>query len=364
MPKRWAREGVWLAPFLCLGLMALVPARPWPTFPPPAQYRTVTDANGTAVTVPVPLRGVVAWIPDFLSKTHAPDRLLKLGDPRDRAGFAASLFGKLFPQLVKKDDLWTPDDGTLESTLAHERDNSVYTSGGDARLGMITFSDWPGGPITSADETIFAMTRSLNTLLGQEERGEALIARYQGELQDLQGALQPQTLADRPSILGMVSPSNDWSRLSARGGDDDSRAGATDGTKGWAAMGRYDDAERILAMDPDIVILWVGEARAFLRDPRWQGLKAVRDGRVYSHIGPGRYTFDLDNVPLATRWLAEIAHPDRLQPRVRELLRDHYRNAYGYSLSDAEMDDLLNIQDNRDSAGYVRFMATGQGVSP
>jgi hypothetical protein len=61
--------------------------------------------------------------------------------------------------------------------------------------------------------------------------------------------------------------------------------------------------------------------------------------------------------PLWERWMAEIAHPDRMPGSLRSRLRAHLEDLYSYHLSDAEIDDLLNIAANRNSAGYERFRA-------
>ncbi len=347
-----SRELSWLAPFLCLGLIALALLRPWPVFPAPAHSRIVTDADGVKVAIPVPLRGVVAWASDFLQKTHAPEILLEGGGTRERAWFASTLVSRLYPQVLESDGLWNePSDA--ESLLAQDS-GAVYFGRADRRrLGLITFATWARRE--STDETIFSMTRVMNAALGQEARGEAFIADYRLAFANLQQELQPQTLTELPSLIGVVCPPGNWSRLTAWDGAD-ARAGVRGAAESYLATGREQDAERILAMNSDMIILFVGDVQDFLHDPRWQGLKAVRDRRVYGN-NPNLhgYTFDLDNVPLSTRWIAELAHPERLQPKFRELLRDHYLEAYGYRLSDEEIDELLRLDQNRETAGYARF---------
>ncbi len=90
-----------------------------------------------------------------------------------------------------------------------------------------------------------------------------------------------------------------------------------------------------------------------MNDPRRQGLKAVRDRRVYKWE-QGNLTVR----PAEIRWLAEIAHPDRLQPRVRQLMRDRVREEFGYSLSDDQIDQMLHVDENSDSAGTHDLPAT------
>jgi iron complex transport system substrate-binding protein len=152
-----------------------------------------------------------------------------------------------------------------------------------------------------------------------------------------------------------VNDTHDWTRLWASGSDDD-RLETRDALKGHMAIGRGSEAERILAMDPDIIIMRVGSYNDFMHDPRWQGMKVVQTKRVYENAGAlTGYTFDVDNGPLGLRWLAEVIHPECLQPRVRELIREHYMKVYGYSLGDDAIDKMLDISGNKNALGYARF---------
>jgi hypothetical protein len=139
------------------------------------------------------------------------------------------------------------------------------------------------------------------------------------------------------------------------------RAGVVNAAIGAAA----ENVERVLAVDPDIILL-LGTAelpRQFMRDQRWLGLKAVREKRVYidpwnSTWGPGGLTFR----PVELRWIAELAHPDRLQPKVRQLLRDRMFGEFGYRLSDRQIDLQLRVADNSASLGAERFTRDYQVV--
>jgi iron complex transport system substrate-binding protein len=94
----------------------------------------------------------------------------------------------------------------------------------------------------------------------------------------------------------------------------------------------------------------------FMRDPRWRGLKAVQERRVYRM--PGTSSADLAIMqyrPLWTRWMAEIGHPERMQPRLRQMLRESFVREFGYRLTDDQIDTLLRIDENKDSVGYERF---------
>jgi ABC-type Fe3+-hydroxamate transport system substrate-binding protein len=358
------RELFWLVPFIGLGLLALALFRPVPIFQATAESRTISDANGTETTIPYPFKGVVGGVytGDFLQKTGQPQSLAKGGGPKDWQWFSGrmNLVNWVFPLVLRDDKMWNfPTD--LESILVDD-DGYVYFGGDNLkRFGLATISFYP--KVMEKDEVIFSMTRIMNAIIGQEPTAEKFIADYKRLMLDLSRELMAETIEQKPRVLGMVSPAEDWTHLNAWS-DFDQRLALLSITNKAVAMGREQDAERILAIDPDIVILFVGETESFLIDRRWQGLKAVRQNRVYQNIFVlNGYTFDLDTQPLAARWLGEIIYPDRLEPRLRDLIRDFYFSKYGYYLKDYELDWLLLLKQNSQSVGYKRFARKDKELS-
>ncbi len=362
----------WLLPFLCIGLIALVPARPAPVFPPPETSRIVVDARGTAVAVPVPLRGVVRGS-DFLEMTHAPEMVAKVGRFGSRVGFAGSLLGRIYPQILADNALWRQEGDTLESLLAEDQGYVYFGDPNLKRFGLASL-EILNNP-HNHDEHVAEVARAMNAAIGREAEGMERVADYRRRYAELERDLQPQTIVERPRILQMGSAARDWAFLFVFGPEysrpeqQEERLAVANAAAEGANLGRYQDAERILAMDPDLIIQG-GESRMeFLADPRWRGLRAVREHKVYQGMGDLRggrvVSFRLDWAPLGARWLAEVAHPDRLQPRLRDLLRAHYQESYGYTLSDDEIDNLLRVDENKDAPGYGRFMkAADQGTAP
>ena len=364
-PRPFVKEFLWLAPFTFLGLVALAPMRSPPDFPPPPQTRVVTDAEGVKVTIPIPFRAVVRYGgTSFLETTHAPETIIKAGgNARDRDKFASGIIARIYPEILKNDALWN-HPFELETLLAEDRDATYFHSPPDQlrRVGL------PAPTLTfhpaNRDEIIFSATRIQAAAMGREERGEAFLADYRQAYADLKQELQSETLANIPRVIVMGSSLRDWNFLSVSNMKesrfDDQRIGVVNASEGFEDTGRQQDAERILAMNPEMIFLWGESVKDFLRDPRWQGVKAVQDNRVYEGLRTLRAALEplygLDFRPLWARWQAELAHPDRLAPKLRELLRAHFVKAYGYTLSEDEMESLLRIAENKDSAGYARFL--------
>lgn len=44
-----------------------------------------------------------------------------------------------------------------------------------------------------------------------------------------------------------------------------------------------------------------------------------------------------------------------MKPRVRQLLRDRFLSEFDYRLSDDQIDDILNVEENRGLPGMDRF---------
>jgi hypothetical protein len=163
------------------------------------------------------------------------------------------------------------------------------------------------------------------------------MASYCRVIADLQQELQPATLFHRPGVL-----------MQGEYGGDFARTGVVNIELERKIPG--DDAERLLILDPEMIFSARGDPRKFMEDSIWQGLKAVQERRVYKWTQYG-----LTYKPIQIRWMAELVHPERLQPKARQMLRDRVISEFGYRLSDEEIDRVLNVEENSGSAGAERF---------
>ncbi|MDR3763680.1 MAG: hypothetical protein P4M01_06245 [Acidobacteriota bacterium] len=385
-PVRRCRELLWIAPFLGIALIAAGLLRPQPRLPLPAHARTVVDAGGTPVPIAQPFRGIAlaAYPNGYLENTRSPGLLVYAGKPSDRKRFATEMMSWVYPEVVKNDALWNAHlfqetdspFSEIETLLAYAP--SVYLGCGGPpdvvrRVGLpvyncggygVTFAlrrpelrakvgcGSPTDPLQRlyprhyvkeggyySESYLFPAIRSLTVLTGKADEAEPRIDAYCQSVADLQQELQPAAIAHRLHVSAL---GEDRGNLP--------RAGVTDAE--WDFDARGDDGERLLYLDPDIIFITGLNAspREFMSDPRRQGLKAVAERRVYKRFGGGIVT-----KPVAMRWIAEIAYPERLKPGVRQLLRDRMFEAFHYRLSDDQIDELLNVKQNSSSAGAERF---------
>jgi iron complex transport system substrate-binding protein len=134
---------------------------------------------------------------------------------------------------------------------------------------------------------------------------------------------------------------------------------AADAGSGWLTV----DQEQVMAWDPDVILLNGFESDLSPQDvydhPVLSNLTAAAERRVYQ-MPLGGYRWDPPNQesPLTWMWLAEILHPD-LDPNwtLRSEIIDAYEMLYGATLTQSQIDGILRVTANSDSAGYERFHA-------
>lgn len=368
-----SRELIWLVPFLCVALFVVALLRSPPQFSASADSRVVTDGLGTPVRLGDPFRGAIfTWGPgifssSFLESARAPELLARAGDPEDRKDFAGEIWGRIYPSVLHDDRLW--DLGGIGSRSPYvevERmlaiDAGAYfgysLEAGGARLlrqvGLPTLyfkieDNW--------DDYLKGAARLMTNVSGDPQRGEALIAENREAYAKLNEELGVVAEDQQPRVLMLGTEAPYY--IKTVGNSYQIYLVATqvkNASEGLA--GQRQDAERILAMDPDFIFLMAqGKSpAAFMADPLWRGLKAVREKRVYRMLGDsGGSLMGLTYQPVSVRWMAEIVYPERLKPKVRQQLRDLYSPRFGYHMSDAEIDADLHLDVNSGSAGYSRF---------
>jgi iron complex transport system substrate-binding protein len=103
--------------------------------------------------------------------------------------------------------------------------------------------------------------------------------------------------------------------------------------------------EQVLLWNPDVIVTIDQYFAATVRsDPAWQGVAAVRTGRV--HLSPKMPFGWVDFPPAVNRliglwWLARILYPDKFPEDMRALTRDFYKEFYHVTPTDAQIDHVL-----------------------
>ncbi len=369
------QELKWIVPFLCLGAIALTTARTEPVPPLPQGARVVVDTRGKEVPIELPFRGSVLTrgteVTGYLVGTRAPETLLaatayKMGD-RVRN----HIIGDIFPEVVNNPRIWASEgiSDTRGPKVEIERmlqfDPGVfmgwYTLAEPFERVGIPFIGFRSFPAT--EEELGYSVRIYSRVVGTPERGEAIVARHErlnrelGEeladkypsRKDLSPPRYLYVLSHDDSVV-ILGAKNHYTRFFAPHAE---VVSACDCPYFFSTV----DPERLHLYDPDIIVLGPqpGEQLPdeFVRDPRWQGLTAVKNRRVY-RAPPGIDYFIA--APFWSRWLAELSH-ERLEPKVRNEYRDYVDWLFDYELSTAELDIAFAVADNRAMAKVERFQA-------
>ena len=103
--------------------------------------------------------------------------------------------------------------------------------------------------------------------------------------------------------------------------------------------------ERVLAWDPDILVMDFGRPEDLYKDPKWKSVKAVRSGQVFKQP-VGVFIWDRPTAEAAVLyplWLAKMAYPESFTEMdlPREVKR-FYMECMSFQLSDAQAHALLD----------------------
>lgn len=105
--------------------------------------------------------------------------------------------------------------------------------------------------------------------------------------------------------------------------------------------------EQIISWNPDVIVIGaLAPLHLVHDDPRWKGIKAVREKRVYSSPeGVFVWSHGSSESFLLVMWLAKTLHPDKFRDLdVVEEVREYYKKFYHYPLTDKEARRILAHQ--------------------
>ena len=313
---------------------------------------SVTDGAGRRVSVPQKIERVFPAGPPAAIQlyTLAPDLLL--GWPRANRPEELEF---LLPGIGSRPEVGRitgrGNSANLETVLALKPD--LILDAGSTRQTFVELADrvqaQTGIPYALLDgrfDRIGASYRTLGELVGRTDRAREL-ARYADETMNTVRARCAAVPAERrPRVYYARGPAGLETGL---GGSINVeiieflglRNVAAEVPGGLANVG----VEQVLRWDPEVIItidqLFAGTVR---ENPLWQGVRAVRDGRV--HLSPKLPFGWVDFPPGVNRliglwWVGKMVYPDRFPEDLRPLTRDFYQRFYQVDLSDAQVTRVL-----------------------
>lgn len=323
----------------------------------PAMAREITDMAGRTVTLPDSIRKVYAPSPygSYIMYSIDPSMLAGLNmaiKDEDKKYFPKEVqglpvIGSLTGQgmaanievlLKAKPDLlimWSasksPIDARTEETLKKLNVPFVY----------VIAENLGGYP---------EAYRFLGNVLNRKERADKLAAYCQKTFADVKATIDRIPAAKRPTVYyaegvdGLSTECNDsiHVELLKMVGDTDVHRCHTSSHKGMEKV----SLEQVMLYNPDVI---VAQDKAFfdkvLKDPRWQSIKAVKEGRV--HLIPRAPYNWFDRPPsfmrvLGLKWLMSCLYPAEQKGDIVKEAKDFYKLFLGVDLSNEEIRNVMH----------------------
>jgi len=315
--------------------------------------RTVTDSALRRAEVPTRIdRVYAAGAPaTVLLYTLAPDKML--GWNRPLGAYERAFVPARYADLPTLGRLTGRGNTANVETVLNTKPDVVidYGSIGATYLSLADRTqEQTGIPYLLFDGALAAIPNAytlLGTLLGVPDRGRELARYAERVLVETDRRVATVPAAKRPTVYyargtrgletasrGSINAEN-LDRLGARNVADKL------GTPGVASV----SPEQVLAWDPEIIIAidptFAGTVRS---DPVWNGVRAVREGRVY--LVPQAPFPWVDFPPSVNRliglkWLGRILYPDVFTDDLRQETRVFYALFYHQTPTEAQLDALL-----------------------
>ncbi len=345
-----------------------------PSVAPPKEVPPLLkDMSGAQVHFNLPAKRIILFpsiLPTFLTIDEGPSHLA--GIPKvSLEDIEASVLGRsIYPSVAQTPIVgaaFVPTAANVEEIMRLNPDAVITLSQpslGDPlrEVGMPHVMEVSYDSDTVAD---WEMTwRLMGILTGRSRRVEWILRRYKPERDDAISPV-PNSNVNRPNAVAMNSYSGNYSILSLPSywinwdlGLEKVLTPASGMKWGW----RYaqDDPEEAMRINPDFIFMFCQASNDhclsdIYRDSRYQPVTAIRKRQVY-RIPEYTWTDWQVEEPLMLYWLTELLHPDGRPSRLRLAYKQIYQDIYHYRLEDDELDRMIYLRENLQSAGYQRLM--------
>lgn len=320
-----------------------------------AQAKEITDMAGRKVNVPDKIERVFGSAPPLNVLLHAvaPETMVGLSFPVSEEAkplfparlqglpVAGGIFG-MGQQMNAETVLGLKPDIALAwkspfIDVARIESAFVKTGVPVVFIQLDTLADWP------------AALRYTGKLLGHEKTAEAQAVHVEQTLAKVSKFVAIIPESKRPRVYyaegpdGLATDCNTSFHTEAielAGGYNVYRCQPKDHT----GMERI-SLEQVIAFNPEIIVTHERNFAAIVRnEPRWQGIKAVKEGRIY--LVPKWPHNWIDRPPsvmrvLGVQWLASVFYPNAFAFDVHTQSRAFYTLFLGVTPSDVQIDALF-----------------------
>ncbi|NLS45475.1 MAG: ABC transporter substrate-binding protein [Firmicutes bacterium] len=282
----------------------------------------VTDGLGRTVELTTPIRRVVISYPiatELLFALGGQDTIVGIDSPSQKSEFLNSLK----PNLATTICVGGPRDLNIEQAIALEPDLWLISRSEELVEGLEARGIKNIFAVKAEDlDQLRSSMENLGKAFGKEEQAKVFTSYYDKTLETVAEIASDLKEEEKPLVYvvgrdGLLSTCGtdmyQQSVIDLVGGRN---AGASeevsDIARGWFTV----SPEQIIKWDPDFILVVQYAADVtpedVLNDPRFQGVSAVRNKRVFwfpSNLQS--WDYPSPQAVLGVKWLAQLLHPDK-----------------------------------------------------
>ncbi|MFI6999734.1 ABC transporter substrate-binding protein [Nocardia sp. NPDC050175] len=326
----------------------------------------IVDQRGQTVTITKDVKKIAfAVIPApaiFAAVDRSYDRIVGINQSTlvaNKGGMFATIFPQSVNSTVVAGNNFIPN---VETLLKLNPD--VVVQWGDRGPDVTEPIVKAGFPVVGlkygTQENLEGWIKLFADIAGKPARGTELVNWLHSEIDATRTEVAAEkTPRPRAMILSRVGEAYSTTSASGYDGFQFDLVGADLVTKGFPGDAPQITAEQILTWNPEVILLSGFDESTpaeIYADPRLAGVSAVQHRRVYkTPLGGYRWQVPSVESPLMWQWMHEVLYPKTAPSDLRKNVRDSFDNLFGYKISDKEIDQVLRLDLNANSAGYDHF---------
>lgn len=320
--------------------------------------KTITDMSGRKVTIPSEIKKAYGANPmaTILLYTIAPDTMIGWNDEMPNKDYLPEKYRNL-PVVGNIGS--NKSNSSVEEIIKYNPDVIIFsnTEMNDAAVKKADkISQQLGKPVVLVDGTLSTIEKTyelLGDVFDQKERSNELLTYYNNLLKKVSNTKNKIADSDKLNVYY----SKNQNGLST-GGNESPHSELIEMVGGINAVkdvniGSGDAAvslEQVISWNPDIIIVSEandnekGLTNKIKTDASWQGIKAVKEGKVFTSPEAVFSWFDRPpsiNQLIGIYWLADTLYPNYYNIDIKKELKDFYKLFYQIDLSEDDVNKIL-----------------------
>lgn len=211
--------------------------------------------------------------------------------------------------------------------------------------------------ITSPDDGGRKLYALFADMTGKHDRYQRILSRYDEKMAELHASV-PEKTDKVPLVIIRADSMTMWGAKFGRFNNEILTLNAYNAAVKTAKYNGASNLETLITLNPEIILLAqygsIKDPSSIYANRALSSIDAVRNRRVYAiPAGASRMEGPVEE-PILYRWLNVIINGAGASG-FRDEIKNTYKDIYGYTISDDEIDAMLNIKENTVSYGYEVF---------